>query len=120
MVGVSLMPVFTITWNSHLDARTCKVCYFLNGKTWIMTADELPAIISHPHYGDVYDLRIDQSLAHGHGPWHCRCGLSIEVDDPELTADLEEISHKTTRLNSTLEESLRSVQQFLSLLERVR
>jgi hypothetical protein len=67
-VGFSfLRAIITIMWVASFDDRTCRVCRYLNSYVWRIVADELPRVISHRHYGDVYDLAADESLAHGYG-----------------------------------------------------
>ncbi len=109
------MPIITITWVSQGDAKTCNVCKYLHGKTWTIIADELPHVISHPHYGDVYDLKADESLAHGYGPWHCRCKIIIEIED-DMRGTLTDVFSTTENLSDNLGLTIRETVRVLNFL----
>jgi hypothetical protein len=116
-LGATTIPIITITWIAALDTKTCKKCRALNGYTWVITADELPHVIAHPHYGDVYDLRYDESLAHGHGPWHCRCQIDIQIDDSDVQQELFLMNQQINSLNNDLQIALQGVLSFQKIIK---
>ena len=110
------MPTLTFTWNTFWDNRTCNKCKALQGYVWTFK-DEFPQLLEHPKYGVVWDLVADQSRAHGLAVWNCRCHLTIEIDDSDLTKELEIVKRKKKSLDETLASCHNAVQTILSALE---
>jgi len=110
------MPTVTFTWNT-IGPNSCKKCLALADYTW-QFIDELPPVLFHPNFGVVYDVALDQSRAHGQGVHNCHCFVAVEIDDSDLTLDLDMAIDHVGALNNTLETSLSSINQFISLLRR--
>jgi len=70
--------IYRFTWTTMHDGHVCKKCDVLDGVTWETL--ELTPILTHPLFGDVYDLETDQSLTHGSFAISCRCFLHVEVE----------------------------------------
>jgi hypothetical protein len=63
---------FELTWSAFSDA--CEKCRFLEGTKW--TLNDITGSLTHPEFGDVYDLDADISLTHP----NCRCWLQVDVN----------------------------------------
>jgi len=114
------MVTLTFAWNTFFDGKTCERCKNLHGHKWYFY-DETPTVLLHPHYGVVWDLIADRSLAHGSyrkGGWNCRCRLTWEIDDSDLQEDLLEMRRKTRLLENRLTASTQFLESFIYILAR--
>jgi len=102
-------------WNKHDRVESCRKCNALKGYTWTFM-NEVPTVLTHPEYGVVWDLRVDQSRAHGLQEHNCRCWLNITVDDSDVYPELDRLDSDTAKLNSDLEDCVEYVKLFLSLV----
>ena len=113
------MPIITFRWFTVEDATSCKKCLVLSGYVW-QFKDEMPSMLTHPQFGIVYNVAADQSLAHGLGVHYCRCRVITEIDDSDLTMDMDTAVDQANTLNNTLNSTLSSIQQFTALLGGAR
>ena len=119
------MPTLTFTWHTHIDERTCPVCWPLNGYIWIFhitSADQFPLELRHPNQGLVWDLVADLPMTHGkfsrRGPWNCRCRVSWEINDADLQDDLTQIRQETRLLTTRLRAADRMIELLSVMLMR--
>jgi len=89
------MPTVTYTWKSRRDTSTCEKCLDLDGAEWVFNLEEDPDRLAHPIYGMVFDLNNCVSMAHGGGPYRCRCGLDIQFETADLTPKVKDVSLKS-------------------------
>jgi len=105
-----MMALFTITWHTHVDERTCPVCRPLDGYQWTFNTDTdpFPTELFHPDQGVVWDTSIDEPRTHGvesrRGPWNCRCQVSWRFDLSDLNTKLREIKREVALLLGELEQ----------------
>lgn len=110
------MVIVTYLWHKHVRVGSCVKCNALEGYSWTFE-NETPTVLIHPQFGVVWDLVVDQTRAHGAQEYNCKCWLTIDIDDSDLTADLATIDKGLTSLDSNLDNSLNYVNTFLSILE---
>jgi hypothetical protein len=103
------MAKFHIQWKTNFSPTTCRICTYLHGRVWMLEAEQKPRVISHPHYGDVWDLYTETPLTHGHGPWNCHCELLITVSDPELEEMVRTALTETLNATGLWSTSVRSL-----------
>lgn len=85
-----MMVAITVTWNERGDGRVCGKCLLLGGYQWNFR-EELPALLVHPLFGVVWDFMVDESRAHGERSYNCRCFLTYEFDDSDVTQLLNDV-----------------------------
>lgn len=86
------MAKITLTWITHNDDRTCKVCKALNGFQWVFEAgkDVMTDALFHPTYGIVWSLS-QGSNAHASGyltghTYNCRCRIDYKIEAEDILA----------------------------------
>jgi hypothetical protein len=87
------MAIITLTWQTTVDDRTCKICKALNGYTWVFDTSRGDVMIDalfHPSMGIVWSLE-QGSNAHAHGYLsgqtnNCRCRMHHTIDAEDVLA----------------------------------
>jgi hypothetical protein len=87
------MPTLSITWGTMRDNNVCPVCQALEGYTWtfITGRDSFPTSLTHPVYGEIWNM-FEGSMAHGEvDPSRCRCHLTPEFDLADVLAKVQKL-----------------------------
>jgi uncharacterized protein with gpF-like domain len=88
------VPSISITWQAHMDERTCPICQALHGYTWTFTMPEpMPDQLTHPQYGVVWNTTVG-SQAHGHQRFNCRCSIKPEINVKDIKQKLETLKNE--------------------------
>jgi hypothetical protein len=103
-----------ITWNSQFDGRVCGKCLLLSDYKWTFK-ETLPSVLVHPTFGVVWDLTVDESRAHGLSSYNCRCFLTYEFDDSDVTQLLNDTIDRKHKLEDNLDVLFNSVSMFRSV-----
>jgi hypothetical protein len=80
------LVTYVFTWHALSDA--CPKCQNLNGKEW-HDQDIFQEILWDPIWGNLWNLDLNHSLAHGRKQYNCRCQLEVRVEfHPEEIKEL--------------------------------
>jgi hypothetical protein len=82
-----------VTWHSFIDERSCPKCTALNGVQWFfdVNVDLFPDFLSYSDFGVVWNCLNDVSMAHGGNSFHCRCHVTCDFDDANLTEKIHNL-----------------------------
>jgi len=107
--------MLTFIWNATIDARSCNKCKALHGFSWVFR-DEIPNFLDHPHFGPVWDLLMDKSMAHGFQEFNCRCEVIITINDSDMNGLFKDVITDKHGLEGTIEDVLISIRTFRGLM----
>jgi len=69
---------YVFRWIGIVDNRTCAKCKRLIGREY-HDQDLFQNVLWDPFEGDIFDLDRGISLAHGGGPYFCRCTVVVDI-----------------------------------------
>ena len=116
------IATYIFKWNALSDA--CPKCRRLNGREW-RDQNIYQEVLWDPWYGNIWDLYMDHSLAHGTKQYNCRCQLTVRVEcDWSKSKWFRELNETICdgggNISSNIQEAKRELQELKAEMQDMR